>query len=71
MARRPAVSEKAEAYQIGLDEAAQEKGPSLTHPVSVIVRDYLHTEHPDTSLPVVFVPGEALPKWAHHLVQEE
>lgn len=46
-----------------------ERSPGLmTDPGrSTVAQDYLHVTNPETGLEVVFVPGEALPKWAQAL----
>lgn len=57
--------------QLGLDqEEAEAVLPAQLAAARVpsparICTDFLTTEHPDTGLQVVFVPGEQLPEWAY------
>jgi hypothetical protein len=57
--------------RLGLDEEEAEAvlpaqlAPARVPSPSRICTDFLTTEHPDTGLDVVFVPGEQLPEWAY------
>lgn len=57
-------SDRGEQRALAADLSAQEGRATEPRHRPVVATDYLHTAHPDTGVPVVFVPGEALPAWA-------
>lgn len=62
MARKIAA-EAQEVRDLAADEASQERAAAQPRKAARCAATYLHHTHPVTGLPVVFVPGEALPEW--------